>query len=155
MLEVIDIAVQKAFDALGELPTVAAQKAHLDFLRDKYAHAERDIMNLQKENLDLIRVVSATKERLSVAEKKLDELTFQTVLADIGPCKVKVDNNRTVLPGYYCPECGIYMDRGHYSWGPDHLICQACKHIHVLGETADAARNTFIQRLQGSQKTSS
>lgn len=155
MLDVIDASVKKAFDALSDLPTVAAQKAHLDFLRDKYAHAERDVVNLQKENLELRRASDDIKDQLAKAKRNLAELAFQTILADIGPCKVKIDVNRSVLPGYYCPKCGLHMDRGDYGWGLDHLICQECKSVHVSGKTADQARELFAQRLRESQEKSS
>lgn len=153
---VIDAAVRKAFDALGELPTAAARKAHIEFLQDKFAHAERDILKLEKENLGLLRENKDVKERLSKAEQRLADLTFQTILADIGPCKVKVDVNRQVLPGYYCPKCGLQLHRGEYTpWGKDALICQACPHVRLQGADADAAKGDFVQRILHSQEISS
>lgn len=145
---IMNAGVRKAFDALSGLPTASAYKAHIDFLRDKYSHAEEEIAKLEKENLDLLRENKGIKDSLSKAEKKLAELEFQTVLADIGPCRVKVDINREILPGFYCPKCNLQLDRGDYSpWGKDALVCQACSTVRLQGKDVDTARAAFIQRL--------
>lgn len=38
-----DAAINTAFNALGNIPTVAAQKAHLDLLRERFSVLENEL----------------------------------------------------------------------------------------------------------------
>ena len=68
-----------------------------------------------------------------------------TVLADIGPCKIKIDTQKNILPGYYCPKCHLPLSRGDYSYQKDILICHGCREISLKGSDVDSAKEIFIQ----------
>lgn len=140
-----DATVNKALDAIASVPTVGAQKAHLDFLREKFLAAEKEILKLKEENIEILRENRALSKRASEAEEKLRNLHYQSILADIGPCKIKMDLNNNVLEGYYCPKCEVLMPRGDYNYHEDVLICQLCRGVEVEGRMADSAKNTFIK----------
>lgn len=140
-----DATVNKALDAIASVPTVGAQKAHLDFLREKFLAAEKEILKLKEENIEILRENRSLSKRANEAEEKLRNLHYQSVLADIGPCKIKMDLNNNILEGYYCPRCDVLLQRGDYRYLKDILICQSCKGVEIRGHMADSAKATFIK----------
>ena len=140
-----DAAINTAFNALGNIPTVAAQKAHLDLLRERFSALENELGKLRQENIELLREYKEIKTVLENKTKLIEELTFNTVLADIGPCKIKIDTQKNILPGYYCPKCHLPLTRGDYSYQKDILICHGCREISLKGSDVDSAKEIFIQ----------
>ena len=53
-MEIIQGGIEKALELLRAAPTVAAQKAHLDWLRDQLHAAEKYKIKLEEENLSLL-----------------------------------------------------------------------------------------------------
>lgn len=52
-MSLIQGGIDKALELLGSAPTVAAQKAHLDWLREQLTEAEKKLKALEEENTQL------------------------------------------------------------------------------------------------------
>ena len=146
-----DTTVGKAIDAIAAIPTVEAQKANIEFLREKFVAAEKEISKLKEENIDLSRENRALVRRACEAEEKLKSMEYNPLIVDIGPCKIKIDKDKSMLDGYYCPKCDMLLQRGEYDFLKDILVCLCCKGVQIKGVIADSAKEAFMKRCLGKQ----
>ena len=113
-MSLIQGGVEKALSLLGSAPTVAAQKAHLDWLREQLLVAEKKYADLENENTQLLRENRGLQKELSTLKKEAEYL-------DLGVCSLKTNSDGGYEKTPLCPTCKRPLSKGmlgKYFCGP-------------------------------------
>ncbi len=114
-MSLIQGGVEKALSLLGSAPTVAAQKAHLDWLREQLLAAEKKYADLESENTQLLRENRELQKELSVLKKEVEYL-------DLGMCVLKANPAGGYFDTPLCPSCKKPLSK----FATGHLVCGSC-----------------------------
>ncbi len=90
-------------------------------------------------------------ERLAAAEKELESLHSQISAFDgkakcveIGPCLIKENASGIRMEGIYCPHCQSLMERGQYRAYSSVWVYMCCKcHYELPAEAVESALASF------------
>lgn len=97
-MNLLQTNIEKILKILSSTPTVAAQKEHLDWLKDQIQAIQKKMSYLEEENAKLIKENESLSLELS-SFKNNDEYI------DIGVCSLKKSPHGGYFPEPLCPSC--------------------------------------------------
>ena len=113
--------IDKTLELLRGAPTVAAQKAHLDWLKDQLTEVEKKLKALEDENTQLLRENRALRTELDGLKKADQYLDLVSCAVKMGPdgkyadiplCPSCKKPYSTMGAKYVCGTCGIRQPMG-------------------------------------------
>ena len=122
------VGAKKALEVIEKIPTVAKQKAHIDFLNDQLKFAQEEIAKLKEERAELLQ----ESQRLS---RLLHELEAKEQFVDGGVCLFRKSNGK-INDTPLCHKCKLPMS--HVD--PQYWMCSGCEAIFAHTEIQAAKR---------------
>jgi predicted nucleic acid-binding Zn ribbon protein len=138
-MEFIQGGIDKALSLLKDAPTVAAQKAHIDWLHDQLSAAEKRMREISDENTELLRENRDLR-------KRLEEATPKDNYYDGGICLFKIDKDGNIGRTPLCHKCKLPI--AQLPMKRDVYMCTGCK--AVFGQGAIQAAKEKIPVKQDS-----
>ncbi|MDR1659817.1 MAG: hypothetical protein LBR94_05690 [Desulfovibrio sp.] len=138
-MEFIQGGIDKAISLLRDAPTVAAQKAHIDWLHDQLSVAEKRMREINEENTALLHENRDLRKRLEESTPKADYY-------DGGICLFKVDKDGNIGRTPLCHKCKLpiaQLPMKRQAW-----MCTGCK--AVFGHGAIQSAKAKIPVREGS-----